>query len=411
MDYNIPNETSSPTTSDRDGSLLRAANVWQSELSSDAEMMQRLPAVLTPLDAAHQLLLDRVRPVDAIDAVLSDAIGCIAAANPPLGAAFPASNIATTDGWALRSADIAGASSYSPVMLAMPPVWVEAGDPLTDGCDCVLDRDMVEQTGSVFQVLAEVAPGYGVRRGGEDIAAGCAVTVSGGQVSARDTLVLRALKLEHIRIRSPRVVVVDVGSAEGDTASSQFVLEFVKTAGARATATSAKGRDAVNIVASLRELVCDLIITVGGTGSGRTDATIQALAECGTVLAHGLAIEPGRTAAVARIGTTPVIAIPGLPEDALAACLMLVQPALDVLLARSTRQKIFRPLARKISSPIGVTELVLLETRDDAWMPIASGRLSLDAILRGEAWLAVTGESEGYAAGTIVGAFSLRDIT
>lgn len=382
--------------------------VSHSELLPDAEMMQRLPAVLTPLDIARRLLLDRVGPVEPIDVLLSDSVGRIAAENAPLREAFPVSSMATADGWALSLGDIAGASSYSPVMLAGPPVWVEAGHRLPDGCDCVLDLDMVEQSGPLFQVLAEVAPGHGVRRAGEDIAAGRAILASGQRVSLRYKLVLGVMGLEHVRIRSPRVVVIDVGSTEGETASSQFVLEFLKSAGASATLIRAKGRDAVNIAASLRELVCDLMITVGGTGSGRTDATILALAKCGKVLAHGLAIQPGRTAAIARIGAAPVIAVPGLPDQALAIYLMLVQPILDVLLARLPREKIVRPLARKISSPIGVTELVLLEARDDAWMPIAGGQLSLDAIMRGDAWLAVPADSEGYAAGTMVGAFSLH---
>lgn len=382
--------------------------VSHSELSPDAKMMQCLPTVLTPLDIARRLLLDRVGPVEPIDVLLSDSVGRIAAENAPRREAFPVSSMATADGWALSSGDIAGASSYSPVMLAGPPVWVEAGHRLPDGCDCVLDLDMVEQGGPLFQVLAEVAPGHGVRRAGEDIAAGRAILASGQRVSLRDKLVLGVMGLEHVRIRSPRVIVIDVGSTEGKTASSQFVLEFLKSAGASATLIRAKGRDAVNIATSLREPVCDLMITVGGTGSGRTDATILALAKCGTILAHGLAIQPGRTAAIARIGAVPIIAVPGLRDQALAACLMLVQPILDVLLARLPREKIVRPLARKISSPIGVTELVLLEARDDAWMPIAGGQLSLDAIMRGDAWLAVPADSEGYAAGTMVGAFSLH---
>ncbi len=44
-------------------------------------------------------------------------------------------------------------------------------------------------------------------------------------------------------------------------------------------------------------------------------------------------------------------------------------------------------------------------------MPLATGQLSLDAIAGADAWLAVPGDSEGYAAGTPVGAFPLREIS
>jgi molybdopterin molybdotransferase len=42
-------------------------------------------------------------------------------------------------------------------------------------------------------------------------------------------------------------------------------------------------------------------------------------------------------------------------------------------------------------------------------MPLAVGEMSLDAIARADAWLAVPGASEGFAAGTPVDAYMLRD--
>lgn len=381
------------------------ARLSHAELSSSVKMTQRLPATLTPIDAALRSLLDGLKPVEPIDVSLADSVGRIASLIAPLQAAHPVFSIAVADGWAMRARDIVGASSYSPLPLSSSPAWVEAGDRLPEHCDCVLDADMVEQTGSMFQILAEAVPGHGIRRAGDDVSAGRSIISPGRQVTAGDILALRAVGLDRIQIRSPRVCVIDVTSTDGSTASSQFVLEFVKAAGARAVGVQTKGRDAASVSTALGEGACDLLITVGGTGLGRTDATVQALATRGVVLAHGLALQPGRTAAVGKIGATPVIAVPGAPDQALAVCLLLVQPALDLLMARSPRQDIVRPLARKVSSSIGVAEIVLLESLDDKWMPIATGQLSLDAIARSEAWFVVPGDSEGYAAGTAVGAF------
>jgi len=383
----------------------------QNDPPSSVKMTQRLPAALTPLNVALHSLLDGVKPVEPIDVSLADSVGRIAAPIAPLQTAHPVFSIAVADGWAMRARDIVGASSYSPLPLAASPIWVEAGDRLPEHCDCVLDADMVEQTGLMFQVLAEAVPGQGIRRAGDDVSAGRSIISPGRQVTARDILALHAVGLDRIQIRSPRVCVIDVTSTDGCVASSQFILEFVKAAGARAVGVRTKGRAAASISAAMDEGAYDMLITVGGTGLGRADATVQALAARGVVLAHGLALQPGRTAAVAKIGTTPVIAAPGAPDHALAVCLMLVQPALDLLTARSPRQDIVRPLARKISSSIGVAEIVLLESLDDKWMPIATGQLSLDAIARSEAWFVVPGDSEGYAAGTAVGAFSLRGMT
>src|SRR6202035_5824034 len=100
-----------------------------------------------------------------------DALGCVAADMPRPGA-FPPANIAAADGWALRANDLVGASSYTPLPLAKPPLWVEAGDAMPEGCDCVLDSDAIDHSGPMAQVLADAVPGQGVRRIGGDIAAG-----------------------------------------------------------------------------------------------------------------------------------------------------------------------------------------------------------------------------------------------
>jgi hypothetical protein len=42
-------------------------------------------------------------------------------------------------------------------------------------------------------------------------------------------------------------------------------------------------------------------------------------------------------------------------------------------------------------------------------MPLAIGEMSLDTIARADAWLQVAGLSEGFAAGTAVDAYMLRN--
>ena len=126
-------------------------------------------------------------------------------------------------------------------------------------------------------------------------------------------------------------------------------------------------------------------------------------------MAHGIALQPGRTAAAGRIGRTPVIALPGAPDQALAAWWALVLPVLDRLCGLEPRQRVTLPLARKIASHVGIAEIVLLERNAGAWMPLAVGELSLEAIARSDAWLLVPSEAEGFAAGAPLDAYLLRD--
>jgi molybdopterin molybdotransferase len=371
---------------------------------------QRLTASLTSLDATLAALLAGIGPIAPVELPLTEALGCIAAELPSLKA-LPAFDVAAVDGWAFRSRDLVGASPYSPLPLTGSPVWVEAGDRMPTGCDCVIDPDLVEQTGGLFQVSAEAIPGQGVRRIGRDIAEGSSLILAGRRIRALDLLRVRAVGLDTVAVRRPRLRLINIPAAVGNAVTAQLIAESARAAGAEIICVEADGRDAQSVATAFNVEPCDLIVTVGGTGLGRTDATVEALASRGELLAHGIALVPGRTAAIGRIGAVAIIALPGAPDQALAAWWTLALPTLDRLSGKEKRRTMTFPLARKIASSVGIAEIVLLKEIDNAWVPLATGDLSLQAIAGADAWLAVPGASEGYAAGTPVDAYMLRDCT
>ncbi len=327
---------------------------------------------------------------------------------PPLKA-HPPRDVAMADGWAFRALDLVGASSYSPLPLAIMPVWVEAGDAMPDACDCVIDSDLVDQTGPMAQVLAEAIPGQGLRRAGGDIVEGRSVVVSGRPVRPLDLLIARAAGLGTLKVRRPRLLIVDIPAISGAAVTAPLISASARQAGAEIAYAKAAGRDAASIAKALETGSCDLLVTIGGSGVGRTDAAIAALAQCGEVIAHGIALQPGRTSAAGRIGKVPVIALSGAPDQALAAWWTLALPVLDRLSARQPRQAVTLPLGRKIASSVGIAEIVLLERNAGTWMPLAVGQLSLETIARADAYLAVPGGSEGFAAGTPADAYMMWD--
>ena len=347
---------------------------------------QRLPVRLTPLDIALAALLRDVTLAQTRER--ADEVGS-ATALPELRS-WPHCDIASVDGWALRACDLVGASSYTPLPLAKPPLWVEAGDKTPHDCDCVLDEDSLDLTGPIAQALAEAIPGQGIRRKGGAIAD--ASRIAG------------AWRAGDLSAHRPRVRLVNV---PGGSITAKLTANGLRTAGANVTCVEATARDVASIGKQLDSGDCDLLIIVGGSGVGRTDASVIALAARGEATAHGLALQPGRTAAVGRIGRMPVIVIPGAPDQALAVWWAIVLPVLDRLASRE-RGTLTLPLARKIASTVGLAEIVLLERQADAWMPLATGDLPLETVARADAWLLVSDNSEGYAAGTPVNAYLLR---
>ncbi len=369
---------------------------------------QERTASLTSIEAALGWLLPRCRLVPPLALSLHEAHGRIAAENVPLSAAFPARAIAQIDGWTFCAGDIAGASAYAPVFLSSDPAWVEAGQPLPDGCDCVIDPGLVEGAGPAAQVIGEAVPGEGIRRAGEDVAAGGAIIAAGVAITSIDLMRAQRAGIAHLQARRPRVRIVSTPDSDGRSETARLVANLAAEAGASVASADARARDAASIAGMIKD-GCDLLILIGGTGAGRSDETVAALAQRGEVFAHGIALQPGRTTALGIVNEVPVIALPGLPDQALAAWWTLALPALDHVSGRKPRATTTLPLARKVSSMVGMTEIVLLQQQGDLWMPLAVGDMTLDQLGQADAWLAVPGPSEGYATGTPVTAYRLRE--
>lgn len=366
---------------------------------------RRLPPSLTPLDAALAAVLRDVGPVQPTALPPADALRCVAAEMPALRA-YPPHDVAVSDGWAMRANDLVGASSYAPLPLVVPPIWVAAGAAMPEGTDCVVDADAVDTSGPLPQVLAEAIPGQGVRRAGGDIVAGRTVIAAGEPLLPRGLLLARATGLQVLRVRRPRLRIVNISNGQ---LTAQLIADTARLAGAEVVCAEA-APDVAAIANALDDAGdCDLIVTIGGTGVGHADATVDALAGRGALIAHGIALQPGRTTSVGRIHTTPVVALPGAPDQAFAAWWAIALSVLDRLSGRRPRRTLALPLERKIASGVGIAEVVLLTRDQGSWTALAIGDLSLDAIARAEALLIVPGAIEGFAAGTVVDAYMLRE--
>jgi molybdopterin molybdotransferase len=204
------------------------------------------------------------------------------------------------------------------------------------------------------------------------------------------------------------VCVLSIPGAAALDAASELVTRFAEAAGAAVERISPTSRDAKAMAGTLRDERSDLILIVGGTGLGQQDHAAEAVTAAGSLIAHGIALRPGETSGFGVVGTTPVILVPGRLESALATTLALVLPCLDHLMNAAPRlPSLSGPLTRKVSSAIGMTEVVLLRRMREELVPVAAGDLTFAAIASADAWLAVPPDSEGFAAGETVAVFLL----
>ena len=367
------------------------------------------PGALTSLEAARALLLNALRPIDPVLTPRDEALGCICAERLIVGVQPPRA-IALRDGWAMRAEDLAGASNYAPVFLTTHPIAVETGDALPPECDCVIDHHGLDLGGPMPQALIEALPGENVRRPGEDAAAQGVLFAPGHRLRVTDLACVAALGIEHLSVRRPHVLILDAPARDGARATCDFLQRALVAAGAHVTQRACADRSAAAIKTSLEAANADLILLVGGTGVGASDHAIAALETCCVVHVQGVALEPGRTAAIATVGQTPVIAIPALFEQALGAWLGLVQPALDRLTLRQPRAPLRLPLTQKIASRVGVAEVALVRRQGDAFAPLAIGDLPLQSLCTATHVTIIAAGSEGHASGELVDAFPLPGV-
>jgi molybdopterin molybdotransferase len=356
---------------------------------------------LTPLGTILALVDSRVVAVTPQKSAVAVALGRTVAEDV-VASQLPPMTIALRDGFAVEAGAIADAGPYSPAPLASKPQRVDVGEPLPSGTDAVAPFDAVNARGDRAEVIAAVSPGEGVLPAGGDCTPLTPLRRAGESVRAIDIAVIAAAGIAEVTVRSPRIRIACGSNLKTALIASAFdVLARAATAAGCTVLEAQREDDALD--RALADESADAVIAVGGTGSGRRDAAVHTLARLGQVEAHGIAVSPGETAAVGFAGKRPVLLIPGR-LDAVLAIWLLIGRYLVVKLAGGgiADWPVTLQLKRKVTSNIGLTELVPVSCTGGVAEPLASGYLSLESLARSDGWIVVPAESEGFAAGTPV---------
>jgi molybdopterin biosynthesis enzyme len=371
-------------------------------MKAQTETTQRI-ARLTPLREALATI-DAVAPVPPRSVEPAAALGRILAADVIAVSGRPVAALALRDGWAVPSDALVDASGYAPAPLAAMPKGCEIGDPLPPATDAIADLDAVVVNGPVAEAVAPVAPGEGVLAAQADARKDAVLRMAGSRLRGCDVAAFAALGIGAVSVREPRLRVVLAGRpGEVSRAGCAFLAAAIQACGGVAILDHAGSAGASLFAAALKDGDADAVIAVGGTGSGRSDASVQTLATLGELRFHGLALSPGETTAFGFVGRQPVLLVPGRIDAALAVWLLLGQRLLERLTgAVASDASASFALTRKVASTVGITTVVPVRRRDDAVEPLASGYLPLQSLTQADGWIVVAAESEGYPQGARV---------
>ncbi|WIG94006.1 gephyrin-like molybdotransferase Glp [Myxococcus sp. SDU36] len=356
---------------------------------------------LMPLDSARLAALDAIAPAAPERVPLLDAQGRFLAAPVTASRSLPGCDNSAMDGWAVRAEETQGASRARPARLrvtstvfagALPSTPLQPGEaarvftgaPLPAGADAVVRQEAARATedGACVDVFITVPPGNDLRRAGEEVLAGTPLFDAGQRVGAAVLGVLASMGATDVWVRpAPRVAVLATGDElvpPGTPALPHQVYEsnlvlvaaLAREAGAEVRQLARARDDERALRDALTRLApqVDVLITTGGASVGDKDLVKRVLAALGArFFVDGVALKPGKPVAVARLGDTAVVVLPGNPGAATVAFDQLARPLLlkhqGVL---ETRRRVRAHLSEARHKQAGLTYLITttLEARD-----------------------------------------------
>ncbi|WP_316290357.1 molybdopterin molybdotransferase MoeA [Clavibacter michiganensis] len=297
------------------------------------------------------------------------------------------------DGYAVRAADLAGASDAVPAVLriaaripaGVAPVPLQSGTaapcmtgaPVPPGADAIVpieaaipDRFVDETaTDATVAFAAPVDPGAFVRAQGSDLAAGAVLVAAGTRLLPSHWGVLASAGVAAVTVRRrPVVLLLSTGlelRAPGEQlapgqihdANSVALAAALSAAGAEVRPLRVASDDAGRVRDAIRDAAAgiDLLLTTGGVSAGAYEVVRDVLE--GGVEFVSVAVQPGgpqglgtAEAGGARI---PVVAFPGNPVSALVSFVLFLRPVLRALAGhpRPDRPSREAPLAAPLDSP------------------------------------------------------------
>jgi len=317
--------------------------------------------MLTVAEASARSLAG-IAPLGIERVPLLDAVGRVLARDAVAGYTLPHWDNSAMDGYAVRAADIAQATTDAPARLRVQetvaagefptlPVRegictrIMTGAPLPDGADTVV---RVEDTDAGLEVVAirdARDARKNIRPRGEDFVGGDVVMPAGTPIAPAQVGVLASLGLPTVEVtRRPVVAILGSGDELVDLDRFHEVLAGRKIVTSNSYTISALVRsnggvarllgNAADTPESLRALLeqtkgVDLIVTSAGASVGAFDYTRDVLASLGATLDFWkVRMRPGAPIGFGSLHGTPWVGLPGNPVSVMVTFELFVRPVL-----------------------------------------------------------------------------------
>ena len=402
--------------------------------------------VISPARFA-QLLAEFPR-LDPRPAPLAEAAGRVLAADAVAREDLPLAARSSMDGFAVAARDVFGATEGNPayldkmadIAIDTPPDFtldpghcagIVTGGVLPKGADAVV---MVEHTGELgagtIEMRKSVAPGDNVMLRGEDAAAGQTALPAGTILRPQEIGLLAALGIAEPTVHArPRCAVLSTGDelvpveqtprvGQVRDVNSHALGALIAQAGGVPVLHGLVPDNEAALTAAVARAVdeSDVVFLSGGSSVGLRDLTQAAITSLpdSEILAHGVALSPGKPTILARVGGKAVWGLPGQVTSAQIVMLVFGCPFLrhlqgDAVAFDPARRRTVRAvLARNVPSKPGREDYVRARLEADGAYPVLGRSGLLKTMIRAHGLVRVPADSEGLDAGAEVDVWILK---
>lgn len=320
---------------------------------------------LIPLEVAQAIVLSHVSPTGVVEIPVWQAAGLPLAEDAVADIDISPFANSAMDGYAVRAADLATASTDAPVTLSVvgheaaghvfegtigagETVRIMTGAPVPESADAVVKYEIVDvldgdgNEGSHVRFSVPVKVGKNVRSAAEEAHAGDVVLHAGEIVAPAGAGLLASAGYASVKVHAaPRVGIISLGTelvspgevpARGqirDSNSSALMAEALD-AGAEPVFYGIAPDDEQAISELVHRAVreCDFVITSGGASAGDYDYVTALVQHEGEVLFDRISMRPGKAITFGLLGSKPYLGLSGNPAAAYVGFEMLARPAI-----------------------------------------------------------------------------------
>ncbi len=343
--------------------------------------------MLSVTDASAKILAG-IRPLATERVALRDALGLVLAESVVSPITIPAWDNSAMDGYAVRAADVAGATETRPVQLtvlervaagafptrALAPrtaTRIMTGAPIPAGTDTVIRLEDTDGAMDRVSIRNDRDAKKNLRRRGEDIVEGVTVLEAGAPLGAAQLGVLASVGASHVVIhRRPRIAfmasgdeIVDLDRFEEVRAGKKIITSNSYTLAAMITANGGvpinlgiARDDPADIRARMlraRDEHADLLITSAGISAGEYDYVRTVLQELGVTLdVWKVRMRPGAPLGFGSLLGMPWIGLPGNPVSTMVTFELFVRPVMRRMLGHTRLHR--RPVSVTIEEPVTI---------------------------------------------------------